>query len=263
MTHGVYGYVRHPMSAPVWLAEKQALRNYFEWLSNEIKCVPIHGWKSAIGLCRKHSWGFVRISGTETAVKLVKATKDYWLNQLQNLEQCLAFKPPDSMSHRFAGAIRQLRDVRQFGENRPLEPPSFRNRLKASLKYLSQSPAQILPGLRERWLREVSSCQACECIMTAGDRTCDLLARGLGDPVTRSLYSEGGGVCFRHLPGVLKFARRREAFGTILDTARVQLELLEWELTKFLRKQNWSVRYEPKGWEGSAWRRAVSQYSGI
>jgi hypothetical protein len=61
----------------------------------------------------------------------------------------------------------------------------------------------------------------------------------------------------------LEFAASEDVRRVLFHSQRVRLEVLAWELAEFDRKYNWSVRYENKGLEQSAWERAVAQYSGI
>jgi len=56
--------------------------------------------------------------------------------------------------------------------------------------------------------------------------------------------------------------KAEDSFFTWYATQRVRLEVLAWELGESNQKDNWSIRYENKGWEQSAWKRAVAQYSG-
>jgi hypothetical protein len=49
----------------------------------------------------------------------------------------------------------------------------------------------------------------------------------------------------------------------LLSAQIARLRLLEWELEEASRKDNWSVRYEPKGPESDVWRRAAYQFCGV
>ena len=172
----------------------------------------------------------------------------------------LGDRPEDFFMHRAVGAIRRLRKQVASGKGWG-RWRSFQRHFPASMKYLYRTPKSVLAELRDRWLR-IHPCPACTCAQTAADRTCDLLVRGLKDAGTRSVYSEGSGVCFQHLPWTLKFTASLEIRRVLLHSQRVRLEILAWELAESNRKDNWSVRYENKGWEQTAWRRAVAQYSG-
>jgi hypothetical protein len=157
-------------------------------------------------------------------------------------------------------AVRRLRKQVASGKDRGLWR-SFQRHFPETLKYLCRPPKSVLAELRERWLR-THPCPACTCAQTAADRTCDLLVRSLEDAGTRSVYCEGSGVCFQHLPLTLAFTASADVRRVLLHSQRVSLEILAWELAESSRKVNWSVRYEDKGCEQTAWRRAVAQYSG-
>jgi hypothetical protein len=242
-------------------AEKKALQGYYGWLSSEIKSTPPYHWSDAIWLCREHVLDFLRV-GEEAAVsRLAEAVRDYWLIELEKLRIGLEDKPEDSVIHRAVGAARRLR--KQVASGKDLRAwRSFQHHFIESVKYLCQSPKSVLVELRERWLR-THPCPACTCAQTAAERAGDLLARGLEDAGTRSVYCEGSGVCFHHLPLALEFAASEDVRRVLFHSQRVRLEVLAWELSEFDRKYNWSVRYENKGLEQSAWERAVAQYSGI
>ena len=241
-------------------AEKKALQVYFGWFSCEIKSTPWYHWSDAIWLCREHARDFLRV-GEEAAVsRLGEAAREYWLIELEKLRVGLEDKPEDSLGRRAVGAARRLGKQVASGKGRGTWR-SFQRHFPESVKYLYRSPKSVLAELRERWLR-THPCPACRCAQTAVERTCDLLVRGLEDPGTRSVYCEGSGVCFQHLPLTLEFAASEDVRRVLFHSQRVRLEVLAWELAEFSRKVNWSVRYENKGWEQSAWKRAVAQYSG-
>jgi hypothetical protein len=241
-------------------AEKKALHRYYRWLSGEIKSTPSYRWSDAIWLCREHVRDFLRVGEEAAILRLGEAVREYWLSEFEKLSVGLKDKPEDFFMHRVVGAARRLRKKMALEKDRRTWR-FFRRHLPESMKYLCQPPKSVLAELRERWLR-THPCPACTCEQTAADRTCDLLVRGLEDSRTRSVYCEGSGICFQHLPLALKLTTNLDVRQVLLHSQRVRLEVLSWELTEFSRKDNWSVRYENKGWEQSAWKRAVAQYSG-
>ena len=241
-------------------AEKKALQGYYGWLSREIKSTPQHRWFEAIWLCREHARDFLCVGEQAAISNLGEAMREHWLFKLEELRSGLEDKPEDFLMRRAVEAARRLRKLEASGKDLRAWR-SFQRRLSASMKYLCRPPKSVFAELRTRWLR-TNPCPACACARTAADRTCDLLARGLEDAGTRSVYCEGGGVCFQHLPLALEFTASLDVRRVLLHSQRVRLEVLAWELAEFDRKMNWSVRYENKGWEQTAWKRAVAQYSG-
>jgi len=251
--------LREP-GCPICRAGEKALQVYYGWLSGEIKSTPQNRWSDAIWLCRDHALDFLCV-GEQTAVsRLGEAAREHWLTELEKLRIGLEDKPEDSVTRRAVGAARRLRKLEASAKDLRAWR-SFQRRFSASMKYLCRPPKSVLAELRERLLR-THPCPACRCAETAADRTCDLLARGLEDAGTRSVYCERSGVCFQHLPLALEFTASLDVRRMLLHSQRIRLEVLAWELAEFDRKVNWSVRYENKGWEQTAWKRAVAQYSG-
>jgi len=249
------------LGCPICRAGEKALQVYYGWLSGEIKSTPSYCWSDAIWLCREHARDFLCTEEQAAVEKLAEAVREHWLFELEKLRAGLENKPEDSLIRRAIRAARGLRkEVASDKDRGPWR--SFQRHFTESVKYLCQSPKSVLIELRERSLR-THLCPACTCVQTAAERACDLLARGLEDPGTRSVYCEGSGVCFHHLPLALEFAACEDVRRVLFDSQRVRLEVLAWELSESSRKVNWSVRYENKGSEQSAWKRAVAQYSGI
>ncbi len=246
---------------PICRAEKQSLQVYYAWLSREIASAPSYCWSNAIWLCREHAGAFLSLGDPLAVQRLGEAARDYWLIELDKLKGALEKKPEDSFIGRGIAATRHLRKRMAPGHDHG-SWRSFPRHLMESVKYLCRPPGSVLVELRERSLRTFP-CPACSCVQTAVERSCDLLVRGLEDPGTRLAYLEGSGVCFSHLPMALEFARNHEVQRVLLDSQRVRLEILAWELAECSRKVNWSVRYEEKGFEQMAWERAVAQYSGM
>jgi hypothetical protein len=254
--------LRRRLSEPgclVCSAQRRALEGYFDWLSNEICTEPLYKWETALWLCRQHSWGFAR-QGSEAAVaKLAKAIRDYWLANVENLVGALSHKPPDQLVLRLAGIPRRLRERWSSTEGR--QHSTLRSEMWMALKDALKPPKRILPELRDPVLR-TRSCPVCVYLKTTAARSCDLLARGIADPDTLRVYQRSSGLCFRHLPEAPSFFRDPVELRALVRDQRTRLELLQWELQEFQRKQNWTLRYEPNGVEGTAWRRAVDKYTG-
>lgn len=117
--------------------------------------------------------------------------------------------------------------------------------------------ADILPG----FLRE-TECPVCFHFSTVRNRLADLLARALEDRDIRRQYCRSSGVCLQDLPLLISACRTDRQREVVTEVALVRLEVLQWELQEAMRKLNWTVRYEPKGPEQLAWRRAIEQVTG-
>jgi len=48
----------------------------------------------------------------------------------------------------------------------------------------------------------------------------------------------------------------------MLCTQYTRVAVVHWELEEYRQKLNWTHRWEPRGEEQAAWRRAVAQYTG-
>lgn len=240
-------------------AQRQALDGYFDWLSKEIRAEPFYRWEPAVWLCRGHGWEFSRRGSEEAVTLLATAIRDHRTIELEDLAGALREKPPDRLVLRVADIPRRVREDRGSAEGR--RQRTLRTEVWMALgnafKPLKQLLSELLaPVLRER------PCPACTYLETTADRNCDLLVRGLADPDTLRIFQASGGLCFRHLPQALGLCVDSAVLGALARTQRTRLELLQWELQEFQRKQSWTLRYEPKGAESDAWRRAIARYTG-
>ena len=221
---------------PIDAAQRRALEGYLAWLAQEVRSRPSYAWNEALWLCRRHLRDFHRHAGDQASQQLARATAEYWAGQLGDLLAALRRAPPQAVLGRLGWVFGSLRTALRPGRH-------------------------VLREVRERYLRG-GDCPACRYLDTVAERTVDLLVRGLGDPATLDAYEASSGVCFRHLPRLVRAATSPQAASHILRVQRVRLEVLQWELAEFDRKQNWAVRYEPLGPEGDACRRAANHYSG-
>lgn len=246
---------------PVCKAQQRALSGYIAWLSEEIRRSPVYAWQDALWLCRQHGTDFKLYGDQEAVSRLACAIKGHWAAQLGEFLSRLQEAPPELVTARalWVRTALQRRTVREAGEQLRLVPKA--REVLRILRDASQPPQKVLNAVRQRFLRQ-GACPACRYLDTVADRTGELLARGLGDPDTRRMFEASSGICLRHLPRVFRAAGRPEIAGLVLHVQRVRLEVLQWELTEFDRKRNWALRYEPLGFEASAWSRAVEHYSG-
>jgi hypothetical protein len=130
-------------------------------------------------------------------------------------------------------------------------------KLKAAL----ERPESKLERVRAVALRAVS-CGACACIQTTTRQRLDLILRIVEDPLGRKAYHAAAGLCLRHCIEAADAAEAPQALAELISAQIARLRVLEWELNEASRKASWSVRYEPKGPETDAWRRAAQQFSG-
>ncbi|MGQ9699777.1 MAG: hypothetical protein ACUVQS_01710 [Candidatus Bipolaricaulaceae bacterium] len=240
-------------ACPVCRAEAAATARYVAWLSQEILAAPPYQWENALWLCPEHGWRFATTGDPEAVARLSEAVQALWRERLEKLATALEGMPRGGFIRRWVQIPERLRA-------RP--DSSVARRLLAALKEALVPPRWAVAAHRERELR-TSPCPLCRHLAVVAERTCDLLVRGLGDPAVRAAYEGGSGLCMRHLPLALSLARRAAEAAVLVHTARVRLEMVEWELEEFLRKQNWLVRYELTGVEGGAWQRAVALLSGV
>lgn len=243
---------------PICHAQVTGLKEYLSWLSADLRKVgpasDVHS--HAIWLCSAHTWGFVNECGSEVAGPLVMAKADYWRARLTDLYPELHREPSANVFRRLAAAARKDRAIRP--------PPFWRRYLSVPpgrcLSAALESPTRKLARLRDVAFRR-AECPACHHLESVSHRMSALMVRALDDRNARGSYLQSSGVCLRHLPLVLSSCQSRPA-RTVIDAARVRLEILRWELDESLRKLNWSVRYESKGHEQTAWARAVEQAVG-
>ena len=105
-------------------------------------------------------------------------------------------------------------------------------------------------------------CPVCSYQNSIVDRLSQLIAIGTLDSRVLSDYQVHGGVCYRHLAGVLTATPGR-ANPSIHDIALTELQVLEWEIKEFIGRLDWNRRYEPKGSEQQAPYRAATRFSGL
>lgn len=251
---------------PIDAAQQRATRGYLAWLAQEVRRSPPYAWNDALWLCGRHRRDFELQADEEARERLARARAEYWAGQLAELRTALDDAPPEALPARLGWVRRSLGRA----QPEPALPPAGGRSPRATVRvraawgalHEAMRPAgHVLRAVRERYLR-AGECPVCRYLDTVAERTFDLLVRALDDPGTFDAYEASSGVCFRHLPRLLRAAPTPEAAKRILRVQRLRLEVLQWELTEFDRKQNWAVRYEPLGPEASASSRAVNHYSG-
>lgn len=128
----------------------------------------------------------------------------------------------------------------------------------------------LVPALRERRLldeaREIltrpAHCLLCGHLAETGTRTLQLLFALLEDPGPRQAFARGWGLCVPHFLQGLALAPPLGVLAILLEGQIARLSVLQWEMDELIRKASWLVRYEPKGAEQTAWRRAAERLAG-
>ncbi|MBX6762168.1 MAG: hypothetical protein IRY88_00605 [Rubrobacteraceae bacterium] len=238
---------------PVCRAEEEGLGRYLSWLSREVAEHPHHRWEEALGLCGEHGRAFGELS--EASGRLLTELASRWQEKLGALGDALREeRPPEGFLPRLARLPTLFGSLRR--ESAAL--PALRQALVRSF----EPRKKVLQRLRGPVLQR-SPCPACRSAKTAGRSKADLLWRALSDPETRRTYEESDGLCLRHLPPTLSLCEDGAAKEVLSGTARSRMLILQWELREYQRRQSWNARYERKGPEQDAWRRAVAACSGI
>lgn len=247
---------------PVCVACERGTQEYFQWLSVELEGVSevSAGWDPSRNVCPAHLWELFAAGHTCAATVISKRICQEWLWKIDDLTRHLANKPPERMLERASRALvlwgkNILNDQRR---------PSFRGMFGFSqvAAAVLESPERRLNQMRAVTFRE-EGCQACYYIQETTRRVLDLVLRALEHPAGRQAYHAGWGLCLRHCIAAAGVAEVPEALAEIIKAQIARLRLLEWELNETSRKVSWSVRYEPKGPEQSAWRRAAQMFCGV
>jgi hypothetical protein len=241
-------------NCPVCAEEARVGDEYASWLSGQLVGGVNPETDDMLWLCRDHAWAFARAADARAVAALVTRLCRHWTAALQALEASLSAPPP-------AGMLRRLWWAWTL-DRAPGQRVSLARRLRRAWARAMRRPRGSLAALREPLLRE-HLCPLCRAQRMRSDRLCDLLVRALSDPDTARTYQRATGLCYHHLPQPLTFCRDTAVALALLTTQRVRLEVLAWELGEFARKRAWSQRWEPKGDEESAWRRAAVQYAGM
>lgn len=244
---------------PVCRSQRRALEGYFDWLSAEVS-EPGHRWRDALELCPEHGQAFARRGDEDAALRLANAVRGHRARELEKLAAALRSKPPERLLTRLAEIPDRVREKRAASDEQRRQ--TLRSELWTALVKASKPPEKILPELREPAFR-VHHCPACRCLETAAARTCDLISRALADPETLRIYQKSDGICFRHLPRTVGFSTDPAALDALLRTQKVRLEMLQWEIREYQRKQSWTLRHEPKGPEQTVSRRSATRYTGV
>lgn len=239
---------------PLCREEEAAAATYLRWLSHELsEKTSSQAADEICWLCRSHLWRFLWIGDDKAVGGLLKSICAYWRGMLQALVSGLDRSPPKSFAAR---CWRGMVNARQR------TPPV--TRWRALWEGIAEGRRQLSQRLAELrgpvvWSR---LCPACRFQEERVERVADLLDRALGDSGSARRYEDTSGVCFRHLPLAIRRCTDPSNVRLLLHTQYTRIAVVHWELEEYWRKSDWTHRWEPKGDEQSAWRRAVAQYTG-
>jgi hypothetical protein len=239
----------------------EGTQQYLDWLAQQMKARPtISGsWDLSWNICPSHLWD-LNAAEHEAAARLVaEHMMNDWLAKLDRLATGLKHRPAEALSERLYQGF--LVCCGRYDPD-PMQNSTTLRRRWSKVASVLESPQARLNDLRTVAFRS-DFCQACLQIQTTTKRRLELTLRLLEDPVGRKAYQSGWGLCLRHCVEAAKLAEVPSALVELLSAQIARLRLLEWELEEASRKDNWSVRYEPKGPESDVWRRAAYQFCGV
>ena len=246
---------------PVCRACEQGVRHYLDWLAQQMGAQPsiTESWDFTWHVCPAHLWELYAVGHDRAAILMGKRTIHEWLLKLDKLAAGLSTKPAERSQERLRQGflVWSGYDNGDCGRD-PERPQPRRSKVAAVL----ESPQARLDALRAVAFR-TDLCQACTYVHTITRQRLDLILRALEDSAGRKAYHAGWGLCLRHCIEAANLAEVPAALAELLSAQIGRLRILEWELEEASRKQNWSVRYEPKGPENDAWRRAAYQFCGV
>jgi hypothetical protein len=239
---------------PLCREEEDTTAIYLRWLSEELsKKTPSQGLDEARWLCQQHLWHFLRIGNEQAVGSLLASASAYWTSLLQTLVSGLDRPPPTSFLARgWHGMI--------AARQRPPRVTGWRA-LQEGIAQGRMSMTKRLARLREALMR-THLCPACRFQREHADRLVDLLDSMLGDSGLARHYEAADGICFRHLPLAISRCRQPVNVSFLLRTQYTRLAVIHWELEEYWRKRDWTHRWEPRGYEQTAWCRAINQYTG-
>jgi hypothetical protein len=246
---------------PVCRACGQGVWQYLAWLGQEMEAQARTpgSWESSYDVCPAHLWALYAAGYEQAAILVGKHTLHEWLTRLDRLAAGLRFKPSERVLKRLRQGFLAWCGV-DIG-NFDLESDRRQSR-RSKVANVMESPRARLDALRVVAFR-ADECEACRHIRTVTRQRLDLLLRALEDPLGRKTYHTAHGLCLRHCIEAANLAEVPAALAELLSAQIARLRVLEWEIGEASRKSNWSVRYESKGLESNAWRRAAYQFCGV
>jgi hypothetical protein len=240
---------------------ERGVQQYLAWLAQEMESKPAgsNSWEATYHVCPSHLWALYAAGYDQGAMRVGEHAIEEWLARLNKLAFGLSYRPSERALERLRQGVLAWCGAYNPDVGRELERPRARwKKVEAVL----ESPRSRLDDLRTVVFR-TDLCQACAHVRTTTRQRLDLILRALEDPVGRKAYHAGSGLCLRHCVEAANRAEAPAALVELLSAQIARLRVLEWELEEASRKMSWSVRYEPKGPESDAWRRAAKQFCGV
>jgi hypothetical protein len=246
---------------PVCSACDQGVRQYLGWLAQQMEAQlsTAGSWESTYNVCPSHLWALHAAGYDRAAMLTGKHAIQEWLTRLDRLSSGLSIRPSQRSLERLGQGFLVWCGANSLEISRDLERPQLR---WSKVAAVIESPRVRLDALRAIAFR-TDRCEACTHVHTVTWRRLELILRALEDPVGRKAYHAGSGLCLRHCIEAVNLAEAPAALAELLSAQIARLRILEWELEESSRKDNWSVRYEPRGLESDAWRRAAHQFCGV
>jgi hypothetical protein len=246
---------------PVCRACDRGLHEYLTWLAEqmETQAPRSNNWELSWRVCPSHLWE-LNMTGHESAAIVISGHMvEDWLSTLDRLNHGLSRRPPPRWLERLGDGFRVW-----LGRYDPdaSDPEARRRSRWSKVMTVLESPKEKLHSMRAIAFRG-EACQACMHIETIASRRLELILRVLEDPAGRKAYHAGWGLCLRHCVQAATLAEVPTALTELLSAQIARLRVLEWNLQESSRKDNWSIRYEPKGAESEVWRRAAYQLCGV
>jgi hypothetical protein len=246
---------------PVCITCEDGARQYLDWLARQMEAQASisDSWDLSWNICPSHLWELDMAGHEQAALLIAEHMVQEWLSRLDGLTMGLKQRPSEQWLGRFHQGL--LVWSGRYDPDASQVAPAARS-LWSKVATVLESPQDRLDDLRTIAFRS-DLCQACLHIHTTTRRRLELILRLLEDPLGRKAYHSGWGLCLRHCIEATKLAEVPSALAELLSAQTARLRVLEWELEEASRKDNWSVRYEPKGPESDAWRRAAYQFCGV
>ena len=246
---------------PVCIACAEGTQQYLDWLAQQMETRPSSSgsWDLSWNICPSRLWELNAAGHEPAALLIAEHIMHDWLAKLDRLATGLKHRPGEPLWKRLYQGF--LVCCGRYGSDGLENATTLRKRW-SKVSFVLESPRDRPNDLRTVAFRS-DLCQACLEVRATTKRKLELILRLLENPLGRKAYHSGWGLCVRHCIEAAKLAEVPSALAELLSAQIARLRVLEWELEEASRKDNWSVRYEPKGPESDVWRRAAYQFCGV
>jgi hypothetical protein len=236
-------------ACPTCAAGALAEARHLAWMGRESRSHPSNLVVEGSWLCPRHLHDLVEKDGETARWVAARLRADIeW--DLARSEDRLERVPARTLRGRW-------RQIRERAAHEPGDEPRKGGRAAEAVSWLARRRGPALRSALAPLLQE-RACATCRVVATAEARETDLIMAGLLDRPIAARYARSHGLCLRH---VLALPDDRPAAVT-RRVLRARLAILAWELEEAGRKSSWSVRFEARGDEVTAWRRAPAQLDG-